>query len=132
MFCGVDVVVSVMVWFVKLFNDFCDWIGLFDVIGDVYGCCSELEMLLMEFGYVVCWDDVGCVVGVVLLLGWIVVFVGDFVDCGLDILGVLWFVMGMVVVGEVFCVLGNYENKLVRVLCGKNVKVLYGLVELFV
>lgn len=67
---------------------------------------------------------------IVLLIGCCVIFVGDFVDCGLCLLDVLCLVKSMVEVGDVFCVVGNYENKFVWMFKGKRVKLIYGLVEM--
>ena len=56
-------------------------------------------------------------------------FVGDLVDRGPDTPGVLRLAMGMVDAGHALCVTGNHENKLVRALDGRKVKVAHGLAE---
>ena len=57
------------------------------------------------------------------------VFVGDLVDRGPDSPGVLRLVMGMVAAGTALCVAGNHEEKLLRKLRGRNVRVSHGLAE---
>ncbi|HUR29064.1 MAG TPA: polynucleotide kinase-phosphatase [Planctomycetota bacterium] len=94
--------------------------GPFDVIGDVHGCRAELEALLARLGY-----------GEALRHpeGRKVVFLGDLVDRGPDIPGVLKLVMRMVEAGSALCVPGNHELKLLRKLRGKDVTVNHGLAE---
>lgn len=99
--------------------------GPFDFVGDVHGCADELVALLAELGYDVAPDrstarhpD-----------GRTAFFVGDLVDRGPDSPGVLRLVMGMVRDGTAACVPGNHENKLSRVLNGRNVRVSHGLAE---
>ncbi|MEU4342722.1 polynucleotide kinase-phosphatase [Nocardia sp. NPDC023852] len=113
----------------KAWNDKRDHTGPFDVIGDVHGCRSELETLLGELGYVLERDDRNRPVGARHPEGRTVVFVGDLVDRGPDTPGVLRLVMGMVAAGTALCVTGNHENKLVRALDGKKVRVAHGLAE---
>ncbi|NUT40392.1 MAG: polynucleotide kinase-phosphatase [Thermoactinospora sp.] len=57
------------------------------------------------------------------------VFVGDLVDRGPDTPGVLRLVMSMVAAGRAICVAGNHEQKLVRALNGRKVRVAHGLQE---
>ncbi|GAA4070962.1 polynucleotide kinase-phosphatase [Nonomuraea soli] len=57
------------------------------------------------------------------------VFVGDLVDRGPDTPGVLRLVMSMVEAGRAICVAGNHEQKLVRALNGRKVRVAHGLQE---
>ncbi|MFJ6694651.1 polynucleotide kinase-phosphatase [Streptomyces sp. NPDC091272] len=103
----------------KRYNDLTHLTGPFDIIGDIHGCSSELETLLVKLGYV----D-GAHPG-----GRTAVFVGDLVDRGPDSPGVLRRVMGMVASGDALCVPGNHENKLGRWLHGKNVRHTHGLAE---
>lgn len=103
--------------------------GPFDVIGDVHGCRSELESLLVTLGYNLVRDDVGCPVDAVPPAGRRAVFLGDLVDRGPDSPGVLRLVMGMVAAGHALAVPGNHENKLVRALDGRKVQVSHGLAE---
>lgn len=95
--------------------------GPFDIIGDVHGCRSELEALLGRLGY-----DVGAARHPD---GRNVVFLGDLVDRGPDIPGVLRIVMKMVEGGTALCVPGNHEMKLLRKLRGKDVQITHGLAE---
>ncbi len=100
-------------------NDRRDLTGPFDVIGDVHGCLEELEELLTELGYA---DGVHPE-------GRTAVFVGDLVDRGPDTPGVLRRVMAMAEAGSALVVCGNHEQKLVRALNGRDVKVAHGLAE---
>jgi protein phosphatase len=113
----------------KLLNDFRHEHGPFDVIGDVHGCRSELETLLDALGYTMVRDEHGRPIQATHCDGRHLVFVGDLVDRGPDSPGVLRLVMGMVKSGHAFCVPGNHENKLVRALGGRQVKVSHGLAE---
>ncbi|MFG1792453.1 polynucleotide kinase-phosphatase [Nocardia sp. NPDC049149] len=113
----------------KAWNDKRELTGPFDVIGDVHGCRAELETLLGELGYSIDRDDAGRAVGARHPDGRTAVFVGDLVDRGPDTPGVLRLVMGMVAAGTALCVTGNHENKLVRALDGKQVRVAHGLAE---
>ncbi|MGY6658288.1 polynucleotide kinase-phosphatase [Amycolatopsis sp. TRM77291] len=100
-------------------NDRRELTGPFDVIGDVHGCREELDELLTELGYV---DGVHPE-------GRTAVFVGDLVDRGPDTPGVLRRVMAMAEAGSALVVCGNHEQKLVRALNGRKVKVAHGLAE---
>jgi len=113
----------------RLRNDLRHETGPFDVIGDVHGCRAELEELLDELGYRLRRDDRGRSVGAAHPGGRRAVFVGDLVDRGPDTPGVLRLAMGMVGDGDAFAVCGNHEQKLVRALDGRNVKVAHGLAE---
>jgi protein phosphatase len=95
--------------------------GPFDIIGDIHGCRSELESLLGQLGYDACaagHPDRRKVV-----------FLGDLVDRGPDIPGVLRIVMTMVEAGTAICVPGNHDMKLLRKLRGKDVQITHGLAE---
>ncbi|MFL5250425.1 MAG: polynucleotide kinase-phosphatase [Myxococcales bacterium] len=98
--------------------------GPFDVIGDVHGCHGELEVLLAKLGYA--RDDAGIYRHAA---GRKAVFLGDLVDRGPDIPGVLRTVMTMEKAGTALCVPGNHEMKLLRKLRGKDVKMTHGLAE---
>jgi protein phosphatase len=95
--------------------------GPFDIVGDIHGCRSELESLLGRLGYDVgaAWHPEGRKV----------VFLGDLVDRGPDVPGVLRIVMRMVEAGTALCVPGNHEMKLLRKLRGKDVQITHGLAE---
>jgi protein phosphatase len=95
--------------------------GPFDIIGDVHGCCDELETLLQTLGYQLKEhtyyhpEDRK------------VVFLGDLVDRGDRILDTLNLVQKMVAAGSALCVPGNHDYKLLRKLKGQNVQVNHGL-----
>ncbi|NUP06186.1 MAG: polynucleotide kinase-phosphatase [Polyangiaceae bacterium] len=93
--------------------------GPFDIIGDIHGCRSELESLLRRLGY-----DVEAARHPE---GRKAVFLGDLVDRGPDIPGVLRIAMRMVESGAALCVPGNHEMKLLRKLRGKDVRITHGL-----
>ncbi|BAY38903.1 metallophosphoesterase [Nostoc sp. NIES-2111] len=112
--------------------------GPFDIIGDIHGCCDELETLLQQLGYetsrgaeeqgsrgveYVVWDAPTYHHPE----GRKAVFLGDLVDRGTRILDTVKLVRNMVTAGTAICVPGNHENKLLRKLRGKNVKVNHGL-----
>jgi protein phosphatase len=95
--------------------------GPFDIIGDIHGCRVELETLLEKLGY----DPAtrrhpG---------GRKVVFLGDLVDRGPDIPGVLRIAMEMAEAENALCVPGNHEMKLLRKLRGRDVQITHGLAE---
>ena len=96
--------------------------GPFDLIGDVHGCADELEELLGTLGYAP--DEAGV---------WRhpegrkVVFLGDLVDRGPRVPDVLRIAMGMVKAGSALCVPGNHDEKLLRWLRGKTVRMAHGL-----
>lgn len=113
----------------RLLTDRRDETGPFDVIGDVHGCRSELETLLGELGYEIDRDEQGRPTDARHPLGRRVVFVGDLVDRGPDVVGVLRLAMGMVASGNALAVPGNHEAKLVRALRGGKVTVSHGLEE---
>ncbi|HLU26813.1 MAG TPA: polynucleotide kinase-phosphatase, partial [Glycomyces sp.] len=126
---GLGEVESAVVAYEKAWNDKTEETGPFDLIGDVHGCRSELESLLGELGWEIDRDAEGRAVGASHPEGRKAVFVGDLVDRGPDTPGVLRLVMGMVASGDALCVCGNHEQKLVRALRGKKVKVAHGLAE---
>jgi protein phosphatase len=96
--------------------------GPFDIIGDVHGCCDELEDLLQQLGYVRDGDS-----------GWAhpggrkAIFVGDLVDRGPRIVDTLKTVMAMSAAGHALCVPGNHDIKLKRKLDGRDITVSHGL-----
>ena len=87
--------------------------GPFDIIGDIHGCCDELEDLLQELGYNVSFtgngDERTC--EVTAPAGRKAVFVGDLVDRGPRSPDVIRLVKSMVEAGDALCVIGNHENK---------------------
>ncbi|WP_412028399.1 metallophosphoesterase [Deinococcus yunweiensis] len=88
----------------------------YDIVGDVHGCLDELLTLLDRLGYG--WD------GAVLTppAGRQVVFVGDLVDRGPEVVGVVRLVMGGVQSGAALSVRGNHDERLARALAGEAVK----------
>ncbi len=114
-----------------LWNDKRHEHGPFDFIGDVHGCCEELEELLVTLGYEGGrLDNAGP--------GWSIltyahpegrkaVFVGDLVDRGPRIVDSLSLVRNMVAAGAALCVPGNHDMKLLRKLRGKDVQISHGL-----
>lgn len=101
--------------------------GPFDIIGDVHGCFDELSELLTKLGYrVESTDDNFTVTPPE---GRKAVFVGDLVDRGPNIPGVLRLVMAMAQSGAALCVPGNHDIKLVRKLRGRDVNVTHGLAD---
>src|SRR5499427_3684378 len=111
-----------------LYNDLRQETGPFDVIGDVHGCRAELEKLLGKLGYESVRDGRGRPAGAH-HPGRRGVFVGDLVDRGPDTPDVLRLVMGMVAAGDALCVPGNHEDKLLKALRGRDVRVSHGLAE---
>jgi protein phosphatase len=99
--------------------------GPFDVVGDVHGCCDELEELLALLGYQVTWT--GADVRVTPPEGRTLVFVGDLCDRGPRTPDVLRIAMSMAEQGKALCVEGNHDSKLLRWLKGANVKTGHGL-----
>lgn len=101
--------------------------GPFDIIGDVHGCYEELVELLTRLGYEVL-EDAGRY-RVTPPEGRKVVFVGDLVDRGPKIPGVLRLAMAMVESGHAMCVPGNHDMKLLRKLRGRDVQITHGLAD---
>ncbi len=116
-----------------LWNDKRDVHGPFDFIGDVHGCCDELEELLAELGYEPCpADGMGpgwANLGYTHPEGRKAVFVGDLVDRGPRIIDTLSLVRNMVATGSALCVPGNHDTKLLRKLRGNDVQITHGLAE---
>ncbi len=111
-----------------MWSDLRDEHGPFDVIGDVHGCLNELVALLGELGYTVTRDEAGRPIGACHPTRR-AVFVGDLVDRGPDVPGVLRLVCGMVRDAQAFAVAGNHDDKLLRALRGRPVQVSHGLAE---
>ncbi|MET7804444.1 polynucleotide kinase-phosphatase [Micromonospora chersina] len=126
---GVEEIEAAEIRYEKLFNDRRELTGPFDIVGDVHGCREELEALLLRLGYALHRDDAGRPVDAVHPSGRTAVFVGDLVDRGPDSPGVLRLVMGMVAAGHAICVPGNHEQKLLRKLRGRDVRLTHGLAE---
>ncbi|MXY56981.1 MAG: polynucleotide kinase-phosphatase [Gammaproteobacteria bacterium] len=109
----------------RLWTDRRDDAGPFDIIGDVHGCCDELEALLSELGYSVARD--GERFGITHPEARRLVFLGDLVDRGLRVADCLRLAMDAVDDGVALCVPGNHETKLLRHLRGRRVKLTHGL-----
>jgi protein phosphatase len=118
---------------VPLYNDRRQEHGPFDIIGDLHGCCDELETLLQQLGYVATTsngnDPVWGVRAYAHPEGRKAVFVGDLVDRGPRILDTVRLVRNMVQLGSALCVPGNHDIKLLRKLRGKNVQITHGMAE---
>jgi protein phosphatase len=118
---------------VPLWNDKRVEHGPFDLIGDVHGCCDELETLLARLGYQVVGngDGTGLSAGPTYAhpQGRKAVFVGDLVDRGPRVLDVVRLVRNMVRAGAAFCVPGNHDVKLLKKLQGRDVRITHGLAE---
>jgi len=118
---------------VPLWNDRQGEHGPFDIIGDVHGCCDELEELLRRLGYEEtrlegddpAWGSRAYAHPE----GRRAVFLGDLVDRGPRILDTVRLVRNMVVHCSALCVPGNHDLKLVRKLTGKNVQITHGLAD---
>lgn len=124
---GVDEVEAAQVTLRPLYPDRRELAGPFDIVGDVHGCRDELERLLGKLGWELVRDPDGAVVDARHPDRRTAVFVGDLVDRGPDSPGVLRLVSGMVAAGHALCVAGNHEQKLLRRLQGRRVKVSHGL-----
>jgi len=103
--------------------------GPFDIIGDVHGCREELESLLHSLGYEIQVADNEFGVVVAPPAARKAIFVGDLVDRGPDVSGVLRVAMSMTAAATALCVPGNHDIKLLRKLNGRDVKVNHGLAE---
>jgi len=96
--------------------------GPFDIIGDIHGCCDELEQLLAKLGYAKNEKNTYQHPD-----GHKVVFVGDLVDRGPRIPETVRVVKDMVDSGHAFCVPGNHDIKFMRAIRGKKVQITHGL-----
>ncbi|MCF4968473.1 polynucleotide kinase-phosphatase [Nostoc sp. CMAA1605] len=154
---SVEEIASVEIEIQPLWNNKKHEHGPFDIIGDIHGCCDELEALLQQLGYVrrqggreqgrqgrqgstedfTPMPDAQCPMPNVPSFwnfptyyhpeGRKAVFLGDLVDRGPRILDTVKLVRNMVIAGTGFCVCGNHEHKFLRKLRGKNVKITHGL-----
>lgn len=117
---------------VPLWTDKREVRGPFDIIGDVHGCCSELEQLLQQLGYQPQPRETSDAWGNVCYAhpeGRQAVFVGDLVDRGPRVVDTLRIVHNMVKAGAALCVPGNHDVKLLKKLQGKQVQITHGLAE---
>ena len=105
----------------KRWNDKKELHGPFDIIGDIHGCCDELELLLDKLGYVKT-DGVYSHPD-----GRTAAFLGDFCDRGNRNADVLRLVMDMVKNGSAIAVPGNHDVKLLKYLRGKSIAMTHGI-----
>lgn len=130
---SVEEVEAAVVERVPLWNDRTAEHGPFDIIGDVHGCCDELEELLGRLGYgsfIIAGHEPGWTnIGYIHPAGRKAVFVGDLVDRGPRVLGTLSIVRNMVQFGAAICVPGNHDMKLLRKLSGRDVQITHGLAQ---
>jgi protein phosphatase len=96
--------------------------GPFDIIGDVHGCCDELDLLVQQLGYTRQGDGAWAHPE-----GRRAIFLGDLVDRGPRIVDTLKTVMAMSQAGSALCVPGNHDIKLKRKLEGRDVTIAHGL-----
>ncbi len=89
----------------------------FDVVGDVHGCIDELRALLQLLGYAP-WGA-----GYRHPDGRRVVFVGDLVDRGPSSVQVMEVALAMLAAETALLVVGNHDNKFMRWLLGRPVRV---------
>jgi protein phosphatase len=95
-----------------------DATGPFDIIGDLHGCCDELNNLLMRLGYLQVGNEQDTLIGKI--QPWVhpegrtAVFLGDYVDRGPRILDTLCQVQAMVQAGSGLAVQGNHEMRIVK------------------
>jgi len=98
-----------------------------DIIGDVHGCCDELEALMTRLGHGDLLDpDLPAAEPDRLPR---LIFVGDIVDRGDRIIDALRLVHRLCVRGHALTVIGNHDYRFERWLRGKNVKMTHGLEE---
>src|SRR5262249_33418609 len=96
--------------------------GPFDIVGDIHGCCDELEQLLAELGY-----ERSAVGAYHHPEARRAIFVGDLGDRGPRIVDSVRLVKAMIEAGSALCVPGNHDMKLVRKLRGRDVQITHGL-----
>ncbi len=105
--------------------------GPFDIIGDIHGCLDELKELLVQIGYVEI--EIGENLWTMSKsyyqhpAGRKAIFLGDFGDRGPKSVGVLELAQLMIHYGSARAVIGNHDNKLLKKLCGHDVRVSRGL-----
>ena len=131
-----------------LWPDFKRLTGPFDIIGDVHGCYDELSDLLRELGYQIsAHDPVSLPQSDLRSLGlrpdgrWKptsfrsishpenrkLILLGDLVDRGPNSPAVLRLAMSAVATGAGYCVPGNHDDKFLRKLRGRDVRIAHGL-----
>jgi len=98
--------------------------GPFDIIGDVHGCFAELMELLGQLGYAANSGGVFRHPE-----GRKLVFLGDLVDRGPQVLTTFELVRKLVRDGSAICIPGNHDVKFGRWLGGRNVQPTHGLAQ---
>ncbi len=96
--------------------------GPFDIVGDVHGCYDELVDLLHMLGYA---DDPEA--GMRHPGGRRVIFVGDLVDRGPNVVETIDLARKMTVAGQALTLPGNHDDKLARYLKRRRAQVSHGL-----
>jgi protein phosphatase len=106
-----------------------DQTGPFDIIGDVHGCARELDKLLEKLGYhLTSKGPAGKrTTRVTHPEGRKIILVGDLVDRGPHSMDVLRFAMQAERDAMALCVIGNHDDKFLRWLQGRDVRVNKGL-----
>lgn len=95
--------------------------GPFDIIGDIHGCCDELELLLEKLGYNRTNNAYSHPAGR------LAVFTGDLGDRGPRCLDSIELVLDMVSAGSALYVPGNHCRKLHAYFQGRKIKISHGL-----
>jgi protein phosphatase len=101
--------------------------GPFHIIGDVHGCFEELLALMQRLEYRIEFDQQQQRYRVEAPTRCKAIFVGDLADRGPNSPEVIRLVMDMVEQGKAYCVSGNHDDKLYRMLLGHKVQVRHGL-----
>lgn len=100
----------------KMPNDLTDIKNPLDIIGDVHGCLTELKELILSLGYTLESKPIndGFLYHISHPQNRKLVFLGDIVDRGPDVPGVIQLVKDICKSGMGYCLKGNHELKLLR------------------
>ncbi len=104
---------------------------MFDIIGDIHGCCTELEELLSLLGYD--FDEAALPESVWGPGLWAhpegrrILLLGDLCDRGPRIIDCYRIAANMAINGNALAVCGNHDEKLRRALLGHKVTISHGL-----
>ena len=123
-----DELANVAIRRVPLWTDRRGEAGPFDIIGDVHGCGLELQALLDRLGYI-SGDPLDPDAIPTHPDGRRLIFLGDLVDRGPDSVGVVDLVRRLVAARGAFCVAGNHDEKFLKYLRGKEVRINHGLAQ---
>jgi protein phosphatase len=99
---------------------------MYDIIGDIHGCNSELELLLQKLGYAYEGDN-PYKEAYTHPEGRQAVFLGDYCDRGPNSPAVLAIIRRMAKSGTALAIEGNHDNKIMRWLKGNPVKIGRGM-----